>query len=306
MNDLSVFKNDEFGEVRTLLINGNIYFVGNDIAKCLGYDDQNGAIKRHCEDPLKQRVVDSNGKQRDTNVIPESDVYSLIFGSKLPNAKKFKTWVTKEVLPSIRKTGQYTLTKPMTEIEMIERMLEDAKQKEALKEDNKCLDTKRFEANHKHAGMKSAHSKQYKKIKDGMDYYGSTTQTEFFCDVKTALDDKRLYKSKYGKMLANTMESHTNSGNKKTVTELGKIFQTQMHNNGISAFDMNNILILAGMQEYYRDKDIQSHEMTELGTDYASFLYGQYGPYLKWDVDVLSDQNVRDAYIKHYNVTLSD
>lgn len=111
MNELQIFNNPEFGEIRAIDIGGEAWFVGNDVAKALGYANPYNAVDRHVdtEDTLKQGVVDSNGKTQQTKVINESGVYSLIILSEIPSAKKFKRWVTSEVLPSLRKHGSYTM-----------------------------------------------------------------------------------------------------------------------------------------------------------------------------------------------------
>lgn len=107
-NEVQVFQNEEFGEVRTTEVDGEIWFVAKDVAKSLGYSDTSDAIKRHVdeEDKLTRRFTDS-GQAREMYIINESGLYSLILYSKLPNAKRFKKWVTSEILPSIRKTGGY-------------------------------------------------------------------------------------------------------------------------------------------------------------------------------------------------------
>lgn len=102
-NDLMVFQNQEFGEVRSVMIEGEPWFLGKDIAENLGYRNGSRDINRHVdnEDKLTERIVLS-GQNRETIFINESGLYSLILSSKLPNARKFKKWVTGEVLPSIR------------------------------------------------------------------------------------------------------------------------------------------------------------------------------------------------------------
>ena len=111
-NKLTIFNNNEFGEIRTLLINGEPWFIGKDVAESLGYANTSKAIKDHVskEDKAVTKCYTPGGEQEMT-VINESGLYSLIFSSQLPNAKKFKKWVTSEVLPQIRKTGSYTLAK---------------------------------------------------------------------------------------------------------------------------------------------------------------------------------------------------
>lgn len=106
MNELKIFKNTDFGSVRTTVINGQPYFVANDIAAALGYKRPADAITQHCKGSAKCRYLTAGGEQ-ETKVIPESDVYRLIIKSKLPNAERFERWVMEEVLPSIRKTGGY-------------------------------------------------------------------------------------------------------------------------------------------------------------------------------------------------------
>lgn len=108
MNDLKIFENEEFGSIRVTEINGEPWFVGKDVAETLGYSDLNKAIAMHVEeeDKVNDKTSSSLG-QRGGWLINESGVYSLIFSSKLPSAKRFKHWVTSEVLPSIRKNGGY-------------------------------------------------------------------------------------------------------------------------------------------------------------------------------------------------------
>lgn len=108
MNEIMTFSNSEFGEIRTVTIDGQPWFVGNDVAKPLGYAAPKNAVAKFVEDEDKQKhQFDSSGQAREMVIINESGLYSLIFGSKLEAAKKFKKWVTSEVLPSIRKTGSY-------------------------------------------------------------------------------------------------------------------------------------------------------------------------------------------------------
>lgn len=109
MNDLQVFKNNEFGEIRTINRAGQIFFIGNDVARILGYERTAKAILDHVEqeDKVVVPIQDTIGRMQNTAVINESGLYSLILSSKMPNAKKFKRWVTSEVLPSIRQKGGY-------------------------------------------------------------------------------------------------------------------------------------------------------------------------------------------------------
>lgn len=128
MNELKVFQNEEFGEVRSLVINNEPWFVGKDVAKALGYENPSKAIRDHVEEEDKKvgvqnvtpYISDNLGRKQYPTFINESGVYSLIFGSKLPTAKKFKHWVTSEVLPTLRKTGKYEIPKdPMSALKLM-------------------------------------------------------------------------------------------------------------------------------------------------------------------------------------------
>ena len=114
MNELQIFNSEEFGDIRTVTIDNEPWFVGKDVAEALEYNEPHKAIARHIsdDDRTKHPVTDSTGRNQDTWIINESGLYALIFGSKLESAKRFKHWVTSEVLPAIRKTGAYQ--KPMT------------------------------------------------------------------------------------------------------------------------------------------------------------------------------------------------
>lgn len=118
MNQLEIFRNIEFGEIRTVTVDGEPWFVAKDIAEILQYTNTPKAIRDHVdeEDKLTERIVLS-GQNREAICINESGLYSLIFSSKMSGAKRFKRWVTSEVLPQIRKTGTYQ--KPMTPQEMM-------------------------------------------------------------------------------------------------------------------------------------------------------------------------------------------
>lgn len=113
-NELQVFNNDMFGEIRTMVIDNEPWFVGKDVAQALGYKKPHDALSTHVgeDDSVKYGLTDNLGRLQSTIFINESGLYSLIFGSKLPSAKQFKRWVTSEVLPQIRKTGGYIPLSP--------------------------------------------------------------------------------------------------------------------------------------------------------------------------------------------------
>ena len=107
-NEMQVFNNEEFGSVRTLTIDNQPWFVGKDVAEALGFKDTSDALKRHVDDEDKlTRCFTDSGQRREMYIINESGLYSLILSSKLKSAKKFKRWVTSEVLPAIRLKGEY-------------------------------------------------------------------------------------------------------------------------------------------------------------------------------------------------------
>ena len=109
-NEIKIFENEEFGSVRTMEINGKPYFVGKDVADILGYQNGSRDINRHVDEDDREKVMIFDGNQdKESIIINESGLYSLILSSKLPNAKKFKRWVTSDVLPAIRKTGSYSI-----------------------------------------------------------------------------------------------------------------------------------------------------------------------------------------------------
>lgn len=113
-NKIQIFENSEFGKVRTLMIDGEPWAVGRDVAEALGYKNPRQAVIDHV-DPEDKGVAkrDTIGGNQDTAIINESGLYSLILSSKLPKAKEFKRWITSEVLPALRKTGHYgTAQKP--------------------------------------------------------------------------------------------------------------------------------------------------------------------------------------------------
>lgn len=143
MNDLQVFRNPEFGEIRTVTVNGELWFVGKDIAEALGYERPTKAVNDRVdpEDIDAVPIQDSIGRMQNTPIINESGLYGLILSSKLPNAKKFKHWVTSEVLPSIRQNGGYIAGQEnMTDTELMAKAVLVAQNTiEKLKSNNAAL-----------------------------------------------------------------------------------------------------------------------------------------------------------------------
>ncbi len=110
-NEIKVFRNEEFGSIRRVDTDGEFWLVGKDVAQALGYAKPENALATHVDrdDTLKWGIMDSLGRIQNTTLINESGLYSLVLSSKLPSAKKFRRWVTSEVLPSIRKHGAYMI-----------------------------------------------------------------------------------------------------------------------------------------------------------------------------------------------------
>lgn len=141
MNEIQIFNSSEFGQVRSLVINGEPWLVGKDVTKALGYDNPSKAIRDHVEEEDKKvgvqnvtpYIIDSLGRKQHPTFINESGLYALVFGSKLPSAKKFKRWVTSEVLPALRKTGQYQV-KELSGQELMAKALIEAQSVLAAKD----------------------------------------------------------------------------------------------------------------------------------------------------------------------------
>lgn len=146
MNNLIKFEKEELGQIRGFEQNGEVWFIGKDVAISLGYSNARDALKKHVDDEDKGVAkCDTLGGSQEMTIINESGLYSLIFGSTLPKAKEFKHWVTSEVLPSIRKNGAYALN-PINEFkgqmatlinEMFEEKMSDAKEYYKIKSKTK-------------------------------------------------------------------------------------------------------------------------------------------------------------------------
>lgn len=140
MNNIQIFENTEFGSIRTTMINGEVWFVGKDVANALGYTNSRKAIADHVD--VEDKGVtkcDTLGGSQEITIINESGLYSLALSSKLPTAKKFKRWVTAEILPSIRKTGSYNINETNPQLLIATALIEANKLLVAEKEKNKQL-----------------------------------------------------------------------------------------------------------------------------------------------------------------------
>lgn len=140
MNDMKIFENSEFGAVRVVDVNGEPWFVARDVASALGYVDTTQAIRMHCEKAKDFRGVEMTATATPMKIIPEEDVYALIFGSHLESAKQFRRWICDEVLPAIRKHGGYltpakleeALTDPDTIIRLATNLKAEREKRQAL------------------------------------------------------------------------------------------------------------------------------------------------------------------------------
>lgn len=143
MNNITIFNSPEFGDIRTELINGEVWFVGKDVTDILGYQNGSRDINRHVDEEDRHKVMLFDGNQdKETIIINESGLYSLILSSKLESAKRFKHWVTSEVLPTIRRTGSYSINERKPDSYMIEDPVERAKRWiEEQEEKQKLIET---------------------------------------------------------------------------------------------------------------------------------------------------------------------
>lgn len=141
MGDIKIFENEKFGEVRVKEKDGQIWFVGKDIAEILEYSNQNGAISTHVDEEDKGIAkCDTPGGKQNMTIINESGMYSLVLSSKMPKAREFKRWVTSEVLPSIRKHGAYAteetidrmINNPDFGIELLSQLKQEREEKKKL------------------------------------------------------------------------------------------------------------------------------------------------------------------------------
>jgi len=142
MNELQIFNNPKFGQVRTVEINGKIHFVALDIAKSLGYKDPNSAITRHTKGSVKYPVLTTGGEQL-MNVIPKGDIYRLAANSELPGADEFESWIFDEVLVSIDQHGMYAkdelLDNPDLMIKVLQELKKEREEKKLLQTENNLL-----------------------------------------------------------------------------------------------------------------------------------------------------------------------
>jgi len=147
MNELMIFNNPEFGEIRTIEEGGKVLFCGSDVAKALGYKNPTKAIADHCKGTVERRTNDSLGRQQNMKFIPEGDIYRLAAKSELPGADKFESWIFDDVLPSIRKHGAYMtsdiidkmITSPEFGIKLLTTLKDERDRRKTLEAANSAL-----------------------------------------------------------------------------------------------------------------------------------------------------------------------
>ena len=175
MNKMTIFKNENFGEVRTVLIDDIPYFVGKDVAEILGYKNTRDALLKRVDEEDKRdgvAIYDSIGREQKPVLINESGLYSLILSSKLKSAKKFKRWVTGEVLPQIRKTGSYSAM-PKSYPEALRLYADEVEKREKAElEMKKAIKEKSWISTHREAtamNLASQKAKEVNKLKVKLD-----------------------------------------------------------------------------------------------------------------------------------------
>ncbi len=176
-NEIMIFSNANFGEIRTLCVDGEPWLVGKDVAALLGYSNTRDALFRHVDSEDKNTVVIHDGNKGNPNltIINESGLYSLIMGSKLPSAKKFKHWVTSEVLPAIRKHGVYAVDKVLEDPDMLINALLEYK---AEREKRKALEAQTV-----------AQAKQIEEMQPKATYYDIVLNCKDLVSVNTIAKD---------------------------------------------------------------------------------------------------------------------
>lgn len=140
MNELEIFNNPEFGQIRTTEINGDPYFVGKDVAEALGYSNTKDALARHCKGVVKRYPLPTEGGIQEVRIISEGDMYRLIASSKLPAAEKFESWIFDDVVPTIRRHGAYAtpttiesiIADPDNGIKLLTALKEEQEKRKAL------------------------------------------------------------------------------------------------------------------------------------------------------------------------------
>jgi prophage antirepressor-like protein len=223
MHELQIFSNEEFGEIRTVTIDNDVWFIGKDITEKLEYQNGSRDIERHTDEEDRRIVPLFDGTQnRNTLLINESGLYGLVLGSKLPNAKKFKHWVTSEVLPSIRKIGGYHL--PQTYKEALQQLLVTVEDNERLTLENKEMHPKAefFDAV---AGSKDAISMQEVAKALGIKGYGRNHLFEFLRNAKVLDTRNQPYQKYVDNGWFNVIEQHYQRNGEECISIKTLVYQ---------------------------------------------------------------------------------
>lgn len=250
MNELRIFSNPEFGSVRTAMIEGEIHFSGTDVAKALGYSIPSKAVQTHCHNVLKWKVgvktgVKSDGtdaiQQVEMLFISESDLYRLIMRSQLPNAERFSDWVCEEVLPSIRKTGSYSVqSKPdsYTISDPVERAKRWIEEQEEIRKEKQVLEDRVAVLEPDASAFQAlCDSKLLTNFRDGAKELGMS-QSQFVGWLK---HEKYIYSTSKGEL--RPMEAYRKSD----------LFRMKSYTNPNNGF--------AGIQTYLTPKGLQYFKM---------------------------------------------
>ena len=246
LNEIKLFNSEEFGSIRMVMLDDKPYFCGRDVATALGYERPADAIRKHCKG-VAEMETPSNGGVQKMKFIPESDVYRLAFGSKLPTAEKFTDWVTEEVLPTIRKTGSYS----KMDSYQIEDPIERAKRWIEEQQGRKQLEVK-----------VSALTVDNQIMKPKADYFDELVDRNLLTNIRDTakelgieqnqfvaflLDKKYMYRDKKGKLLP--YAKHTEDG----------VFELKEFTNEKTGFSSTQALITPKGRETFRLLCISEH-----------------------------------------------
>ena len=187
MSDLQIFKSEQFGQVRTVIVEGDVWFVAKDVCDCLELSNPTKVVERLDEDEVTK--FNLGGLSGETNIINEFGLYNLVLGSRKPEAKKFKRWITHEVIPSIRKTGSYSVGVPQTfqEALLLAAKLEGERQL-AIQEKEEAIRTKAEIGSRREATAMNTASQLSKENKKLKNYIGECSE------YATILAVERFYK----------------------------------------------------------------------------------------------------------------
>ena len=249
MNELRIFQNPEFGVVRTVVIEGEIWFVGKDVAIALGYKDTVSAIKQHVDEDDKKpwKITTPSRGTQTALIINESGLYSLSFGSQLESAKRFKRWVTSEILPSIRKHGGYILNQDtMTDDELLEKALLVAQSR--IAERDKIISQQHSEILEK--------DKRIAVMRPESEYYRAVCDARLLTNFRDAGKQLGMSQSQFtGYLKSNGYIYATNKGELRPTEpyRASGLFQMKSYVNRYSGF--------SGIRTYLTPKGVQYFKM---------------------------------------------